>query len=45
MSAAEAAMRVCEEDLKCRLERENKDDFVAIEPTFRRYLVGKTFLE
>lgn len=45
MSVAAAAKRVYEEDLKSRLERENKDDFVAIEPTSRRYFVGKTFLE
>lgn len=45
MSIAEAAKQVYEEDLRSRLEREHKDDFVAIEPTSRRYFLGKTFLE
>ena len=45
MSIAEAAKRVYEEDLRSRLEREHKDDFVAIEPISRRYFLGKTFLE
>ena len=45
MSIAEAAKQVYEEDLRSRLEREHKDDFVAIEPSSRRYFLGKTFLE
>lgn len=45
MSITEAAKQVYEEDLRSRLEREHKDDFVAIEPISRRYFLGKTFLE
>jgi hypothetical protein len=45
MSIAEAAKQVYEEDLRSCLEREHKDDFVAIEPSSRRYFLGKTFLE
>lgn len=45
MSIAEAAKQVYEEDLRSQLERENKDDFVAIEPSSRSYFLGKTFLE
>ena len=45
MSVAEAAKQVYEEDLRSRLEREHRDDFVAIEPNSRSYFVGKTFLE
>lgn len=45
MSVAQAAKQVYEEDLRSRLEREHRDDFVAIEPTSRSYFVGKTFLE
>ena len=45
MSVAEAAKQVYEEDLRSRLEREHRDDFLAIEPTSRSYFVGKTFLE
>jgi hypothetical protein len=45
MSIAEAAKQVYEEDLRSRLEREHKDHFVAIEPSSRRYFLGKTFLE
>ncbi len=45
MSIAEAAKQVYEQDLRSRLEREHKDDFVAIEPSSRSYFLGKTFLE
>jgi hypothetical protein len=45
MSIAEAAKQVYEEDLRFQLEREHKDDFVAIEPSSRSYFIGKTFLE
>lgn len=45
MSVAEAAKRVYEEDLRSQLEREHKDDFVAIEPSSRSYFLGTTFLE
>lgn len=45
MSIAEAAKRVYEEDLRFRLERDNRDEFVAIEPSSRSYFLGKTFLE
>lgn len=40
MLVAEAAKQVYEEDLSSRLEREHKDDCVAIEPSSRRYFVG-----
>jgi hypothetical protein len=45
MSVAEAAKQVYEEDLRSQLEREHKDEFVAIEPSSRSYFLGKTFLE
>ena len=45
MSVAESAKKVYDEDLRPRLEQEHKDDFVAIEPTSRRFILGKTFLE
>jgi len=45
MSIAEAAKQVYEEDLRFQLEREHKDDFVAIEPSSRSYFIGKNFLE
>jgi len=45
MSIAEAVKQVYEEDLRSRLEREHRDDFVAIEPNSRRYFLEKTFLE
>lgn len=45
MSIAEAAKQVYEEDLRFRLERDNRDEFVAIEPSSRSYFMGKTFLE
>jgi hypothetical protein len=45
MSIAEAAKQVYEEYLRFQLEREHKDDFVAIEPSSRSYFIGKTFLE
>ncbi|MBL8872354.1 MAG: hypothetical protein JNK90_21445 [Planctomycetaceae bacterium] len=45
MSIAEAAKQVYEEDLRFRLERDNRDEFVAIEPSSRSYFLGKTFLE
>jgi len=45
MSIAEAAKQVYDEDLRSRLEREHKDEFVAIEPSSRKYFLGKTFLE
>lgn len=45
MSVAETAKRVYEEDLRSRLEIQHKDDFVAIEPSSRRFFLGKTFLE
>lgn len=45
MSIAEAAKQVYEEDLHSRLEREHKNDFVAIAPSSRRYFLGKTFFE
>ena len=45
MSIAEAAKQVYEQDLRSQLEREHKDDFVAIEPSSRSYFLGKTFLE
>lgn len=44
-SVAEGAKQTYEEDLRSRLEREHKDDFVAIEPSSRRYFVGKTLLD
>jgi hypothetical protein len=45
MSIAEAAKQVYDEDLRSRLEREHRDEFVAIEPSSRKYFLGKTFLE
>src|SRR5690606_31642306 len=45
MSVAAAAKKVYEEDLRSRLEQNHKDDFVAIEPTSRRFFLGKTFLD
>ena len=45
MSVAESAKKVYEEDLRSRLEQDYKDDFVAIEPSSRRFFFGKTFLE
>lgn len=45
MSIAEAAKQVYEEDLRFRLERDNRDEYVAIEPNSRSYFLGKTFLE
>jgi hypothetical protein len=45
MSVAESAKKVFDEDLRSRLEQDHKDDFVAIEPTSRRFFLGKTFLE
>ena len=45
MSVAESAKKVYEEDLRARLEQEHRDDFVAIEPSSRRFFLGKTFLE
>lgn len=45
MSIAEAAKQVYEEDLRFRLERDNRDEFVAIEPSSRSYFLGKSFLE
>ena len=45
MSVAESAKRVYEDDLRSRLEREHRGDFVAIEPSSRSFFVGTTFLE
>ena len=45
MSVAESAKKVYDEDLRSRLEQDHKDDFVAIEPSSRRFFLGKTFLE
>jgi hypothetical protein len=45
MSIAESAKKVYEEDLRARLEQDHKDEFVAIEPSSRRFFLGKTFLE
>jgi hypothetical protein len=45
MSVAESAKKVYDEDLRSRLEKDHKDDFVAIEPSSRSYFLGKTFLE
>ena len=45
MSIAESAKQVYEEDLRSRLERDHKDDFVAIEPSSRSFFLGNTFLE
>ena len=45
MSVAEAAKKVYEEDLRSRLEREHRGDFVAIEPSSRSFFLGTTFLE
>lgn len=45
MTVAESAKRVYDEDLRSRLEKDHKDDFVAIEPSSRQFFLGKTFLE
>ena len=45
MSVAESAKKVYDEDLRSRLEQNHKDDFVAIEPSSRRFFLGKTFLD
>jgi len=45
MSVAESAKKVYDEDLRVQLEQEHRDEFVAIEPTSRRFFLGKTFLE
>lgn len=45
MSVAESAKKVYEDDLRSLLEREHKDEFVAIEPSSRQFFLGKTFLE
>ena len=45
MSVAESAKNVYDEDLRSRLEKDHKDDFVAIEPSSRSFFLGKTFLE
>jgi hypothetical protein len=45
MSIAEAAKQVYDEELRSRLEREHRDEYVAIEPCSRKYFLGKTFLE
>ena len=45
MSVAESAKKVYDEDLRVQLEQDHRDEFVAIEPTSRRFFLGKTFLE
>jgi hypothetical protein len=45
MSVAESAKKVYEEDLRSRFEQDHRDEYVAIEPSSRRFFLGKTFLE
>ena len=45
MSVAESAKKVYDEELRVQLEQDHRDEFVAIEPTSRRFFLGKTFLE
>ena len=43
MSVAESAKNVYDEELRSRLEQDHRDDFVAIEPSSRRFFWGRPF--
>jgi hypothetical protein len=44
MTTAESAKAFYERELKARLEAENPDQFVAIEPRSKTYFLGDTFI-
>ena len=45
MSIAEQAKAVYETELKAKLERENRDQYVAIEPVSRSFFVEREFVD